>query len=133
VDDGGGGSCKKLIGQGVGRQVGVGGGVGDGKRSRLVDCLGGDGGQTRRAVHFIDRDGEGVGSAQGRRAVVGHFDGEHHVVGGSLGLGGGPGDDPARVDGGVGRCDQQLIGEGIGRQVGIAGRIGDDQRGRFVD
>src|SRR5206468_3525116 len=100
--DGGVGRCdQQLIDQRAGRQVGVGGGVGDGKRSQLIECLGGDGGQARRAVHFIDGDGEGVGSAQGRCAVVGHFGGEHRVVGGSLGLGRGPCDDAAGVDGGV--------------------------------
>src|SRR5207245_10000705 len=67
--------------QSVGREIGVGGGVGDGECGQLIDRLAGNGREGWRAVQFIDRDGEGVGGAQRRRDREGDVYGEQ--VGGS--------------------------------------------------
>src|SRR5207245_5202734 len=79
--------------QSVGREIGVGGGVGDGECGQLIDRLAGNGREGWRAVQFIDRDGEGVGGAQRGRAVTGLICGDESTGSAALRLSQRPGDD----------------------------------------
>src|SRR5207244_8078500 len=71
----------------VGREIGVGGGVGDGECGQLIDRLAGNGREGWRAVQFIDRDGEGVGGAQRRRRSEERRVGEEYGGARLLGMG----------------------------------------------
>src|SRR5213596_2420349 len=89
----------QLIGLDIGWQVTIGGGVGERLRGQLIDRPVGLACQQRRGVHFVDRHGEGVGRAQGRRAVVRH-DGRERVRAGPLALAWRPIDHAAGADAG---------------------------------
>src|SRR5206468_12077675 len=66
-------------------------------------------------------------------SVVGDFDGDQ-VRAGSLRFGGRPGQYAAvGIQADTSRCVDQAVGQRVGRQVGVAGRVRYDQRAQLVN
>src|SRR5437763_5998574 len=89
--------------------------------------------EQRRGVDFIDRDGDRFGCNSGRREVVGYPD-AYLITARPLSLCGYPSENAV---GGVDTCSSrkarvQRVSESLGRQVGVRGRVGEDQGRAFV-
>ena len=70
------------MGEGLGREVGVGGREGEVQDLSLVEGLVGDGGQKRGGIDLADRDGEGLAD---RGDAIGDSDGDS-IGAGTLGF-----------------------------------------------
>ena len=122
-----GGPGHEPVGEGLGGEIGVGGLEVHRKELPLEDLLGAGRGPDRGLIQFLHDDVEFLGGSL--ESVVHHH--AHPVGAGALRFGGPPGEQSVGGDRESGRAAEELVGQALGRQIGVGRLELEGQEGAF--